>query len=131
MSAEDEEYYEPDETSITPGCCKKMIESEAVFMSFPESFYDGDTETPPVWKIMGKVVSPYNPKVKFDGGVLAKYCPFCGKDLPEIVKVEPPGPVCKCTDGGYYCDTCGERLMGCLCLKPDKAWGPKKNKKGN
>ena len=31
-----------------------MIESEAVFMSFSESFYDGDTETYPAWKIMVK-----------------------------------------------------------------------------
>ena len=48
-----------------------------------------------------------------------KFCPFCGTGLPQLVlKEEPPaGPVEHVTDGGYYCDTCGERCGGpCRCL---------------
>jgi hypothetical protein len=52
-----------------------------------------------------------------------KFCPYCGTTLPEIrPRAKPYKNVCKVTDGGYYCDTCEERLMGCKCHPPECAW---------
>jgi hypothetical protein len=54
----------------------------------------------------------------------AKFCPYCGTAVPEMRRVSPSTPVCRVTDGGYYCDTCKERLSSCTCLPPEAAWEP-------
>ena len=42
-----------------------------------------------------------------------EYCPFCSSELPKMARKNPPPPnICRVTDGGYYCDTCHERLDG-------------------
>jgi len=54
----------------------------------------------------------------------AKFCTFCGEALPKMVrKATPPIPLCIVTDGGYYCDTCKQRLP-CTCLPPSAAFEP-------
>jgi hypothetical protein len=56
-----------------------------------------------------------------------KFCPYCGKKLPKMVKKDPqPERICKVTDGGNYCDTCNERLRNCYCLPPEAAWEEEK-----
>lgn len=55
----------------------------------------------------------------------AKFCPFCGTALPKMRrKAKPPKRISTCTDGGYYCDTCKERLHACCCRMPESAWEP-------
>jgi len=52
-----------------------------------------------------------------------EHCPFCGKKVPEVVKNPCPPPwICFCSDGGYYCDTCGERLHACGCAPAESLW---------
>ena len=54
-----------------------------------------------------------------------EYCPFCGTPVPKMVRKNPPPPhICKVTDGGYYCDTCTERLDGCICDPSAAAFEP-------
>jgi hypothetical protein len=55
-----------------------------------------------------------------------KFCTYCGKELPKMVRTKPrpERKVCKITDGGYYCDTCGERLMNCECDLPSSVFEP-------
>jgi hypothetical protein len=54
-----------------------------------------------------------------------KFCPFCASPVPKMrMKPEPPAEIMRCTDGGYYCDTCSERLMECRCLPPEAAFEP-------
>jgi hypothetical protein len=56
-----------------------------------------------------------------------EYCPFCGSTLPNMVRKDPPPPnICRVTDGGYYCDTCKERLNGCICDPPAAAFEPER-----
>jgi len=116
---------------VTPKCCEKARTTYAVHLTFRNSYDLEDwgppdpcppgTEWQPRWTIATL-------KRWESGGALtewideAKFCPFCGKALPEVEFVEPPGPVVRCTDGGYYCDVCNERLMGCECLPPDVCW---------
>jgi hypothetical protein len=53
----------------------------------------------------------------------ARFCPFCGALTPEMrLRAKPPPDLCVVTDGGYYCDTCGERLRSCRCLPPEAAF---------
>lgn len=55
-----------------------------------------------------------------------KFCPYCGKSLPKMVRTKP-GPdqkICKITDGGYYCDTCGERCDNCICDLAESVFVP-------
>lgn len=52
-----------------------------------------------------------------------RFCPFCAAPVPRTRRMErPPLDLCVVTDGGYYCDTCFERLNGCLCLPPEAAF---------
>jgi len=52
-----------------------------------------------------------------------EYCPFCGTHVPSMILKNPPPPnICRVTDGGYYCDTCHERLDGCICDPPGAAF---------
>ena len=54
-----------------------------------------------------------------------KFCPFCAARLPKMRrKDQVPKDVCRFTDGGYYCDTCKERLHACICLPLAAAWEP-------
>ncbi len=55
--------------------------------------------------------------------VPVSFCPYCGMKLPTPVKTTPLlSPIRKVTDGGYYCDTCGERLMCCHCWPELVGW---------
>lgn len=83
----------------------------------PLFFYDLPGEVKPTWKVVSSGSDG-------DRSFEVKFCPFCGKKLPDI---EPSGStekICKITDGGYYCDTCGERLRVCECLPITANWKP-------
>lgn len=55
-----------------------------------------------------------------DLSVPPKFCPYCGKALPKIVKRKRvKKPVSTCTDGGYNCATCGEDFHNCECYPPE------------
>lgn len=54
-----------------------------------------------------------------------EYCPFCSSEVPKMArKIHPPPHLCRVTDGGYYCDTCEERLDSCFCDPPAAAFEP-------
>lgn len=54
-----------------------------------------------------------------------EYCPFCSSEIPKMTRKNPPPPdICRVTDGGFYCDTCHERLDGCICDPPSAAFEP-------
>lgn len=54
---------------------------------------------------------------------VASHCPFCGQKVPDVrLRANPPKRVCTIVDGGYYCNTCGERLDGCRCAPPEYNW---------
>lgn len=103
---------------VTPQCCEEVKQNQAVYLALPLSWYDGDKTVSPVWKVRS-----IDPKTQLNHHCEAKYCPFCGKHLPAIVPVVAPRPVCA-TNDGYYCTTCKQRLNCCLCLPPERAWGP-------
>jgi len=113
--------YIPDIKRVTPRCCEEVEKYQAVFLVMPDTWTDGDTTTPPKWCI--KCVDPEH---GFESVIEVRQCPFCGEHMPEIIRplVKSDRPICACSDGGYYCDTCKQRLMCCSCLRPDKAWGP-------
>lgn len=116
---DEDECFEPDLLRVTPRCCDAVEKHKAVFLVMPDSWFNGDTKTPPSWCIASK-----HPEYQSDTVTDVSHCPFCGQYLPKIIPVIPERPVCTCTDGGYYCDTCHERLIACRCLQPNKAWGP-------
>ena len=52
-----------------------------------------------------------------------EYCPFCGANVPKMVRKNPPPTnICRITDGGYYCDNCKLRLNECICDPPGAAF---------
>lgn len=100
---------------VTPGCCAAAEERVAVCLAF----WDTDFDEAPSWGLrLALAVRDYNFSRE-----LPLFCPYCGKKLPEIEKDPAPvAPLCVITDGGYYCDTCEERLMNCQCYPPEFAW---------
>jgi hypothetical protein len=109
--------------AVTPRCCEQADSTQGVFLRSvhfdPEKGY---VETEPAWFILAK---------NFEDGygasaqaVKVEFCPFCGEMLPTIIPVKVEGNVCKITDGGDYCDTCGLRLRACECKPQEYAWGP-------
>jgi hypothetical protein len=57
---------------------------------------------------------------------VAKFCSYCGTATPKMKLKDPPPTdnVMECTDTGYHCDTCGERLRCCQCLGPEHNYEP-------
>lgn len=54
-----------------------------------------------------------------------KFCPYCATPIPKMRRMKnPPKDITVVTDGGYYCDTCQERLRCCMCLPPEAAFEP-------
>ncbi len=109
----------PRHKRVTPNCCERVRTSQAVYLAISVEWRQGNRNAKPVWCIAGANIW---------GGleaVRADFCPFCGAPLPEIVRV-PVGrrKFATCSDGGYYCDTCGERLRACECFPPTHQWGP-------
>jgi hypothetical protein len=128
-------YYNEDwnQHVHTPGCCEASA-NYAVFLAFSNRWddegYNPQTENPlpgddwePKWKVACyERWSEHDPNRLSRSHAEAKFCPFCGQALPEIVRVEAPGPVVRIIDGGYYCEECGERADSCECLPPDVCW---------
>jgi len=60
----------------------------------------------------------------------AKFCPYCGTPVPKMRRKDPaPKTLTVVTDGGYYCDTCSERLNCCMCDPLSSAFEPVREKK--
>lgn len=97
-----------------PKCCKKA--GELNYMGEPRIYFwvSAEDENDRGWRMLGYI----------------SFCPWCGVKLPEMVKTGvPPKPwepdlVCRIVDGGYYCDTCHERLDNCTCRLPGCLWSP-------
>jgi hypothetical protein len=109
-----------DRERIVPSCCDKSRNARVVLLGYNEDV-DGRTEdSPPKWLVVGK---------NSDGFTVieqALFCPFCGKNTPALRKKRTkPTLVMRVTDGGYYCDTCGERVIGCECARPEECWEEK------
>lgn len=111
-------YQDPrwNEHVVTPECCEAAQKQVAVYLCFSDVVYHCAER--PHWRVDAYLDGSIGPM-----RTEARFCPYCGTALPGFQKKEkPPSPLCVVTDGGYYCDSCGERLHGCKCLPPDAAW---------
>lgn len=95
-----------------PTCCKaagatqSYREAKLYFWVSPDKDEPGHGWS--LWEITGFV----------------SFCPWCGVKLPEMKQGPVTGKVVVITDGGYYCDTCRERLDNCECHAPAEFWVP-------
>jgi hypothetical protein len=102
-----------------PQCCDKV--KFAVYFS---------VDPLDQWNGPGWYVSPNKENLTYDerdeliGMELeAEYCPFCGAEMPDIVKRgDPPEPLAVPNDGHTHCETCGERIRSCCCHYPSAAY---------
>jgi hypothetical protein len=115
-----------DRERIVPSCCDKSRNARVVRLGYDLEMLciAGDErteETPPKWLVTGKNSEGFTVIEQ------AFFCPFCGEKLPALRKKrEQPPLVMRITDGGYYCDTCGERANPCECSPPEECWEEKK-----
>lgn len=101
--------------NVSPNCCPRAKEAVALRYYLKDIYESkGQEDKKPRWTIRDLD----NKTIDCD------YCPFCGKKLPEIRPRQKKMKVCVVTDGGYYCDTCGNRLHACRCPPPEFAWEP-------
>lgn len=110
---------------ITPECCEPVQEKRTVILQFRgQDIYgagpEGQVGKKPRWIIIGQHPATDTPTCED-----ASFCPHCGTNLPEIKLRNPvmlKKSIRRVIDGGYYCDTCKERLESCTCLPPEFAW---------
>lgn len=79
---------------------------------------EGSSPLSGFWKLRVDIHFQLLFKHTFDNIPIVRFCPYCGQKLPKMVlKKAPPqnSHLCTVTDGGYYCDTCNERLDACIC----------------
>lgn len=119
----------------TPMCCATMNKHKSIVLGYD---YGDTCHTPrsslkPIWILRIDSSNYFDLEIyrdrlnEFrqdpDRLPLLKACPYCAAALPAIVPVDPPpSPMCSVTDGGYYCDTCKERLDACVCYPEFMAW---------
>lgn len=113
-------------------CCEDARRYYAVrFSADPHKEFRTSQEDPsPKWVItedeyLGRYRKTYASEGSKRAAPEVKFCPFCGVGVPKMVPSKaPPRDMFRCTDGGYYCDTCEERLMSCLCLPLEAGYEP-------
>lgn len=121
---------------VVPGCCEASTKKFTITLGFKEGeMYDGyDPDNKPVWvahsnyRLEDDILGMRREYVGLDAPYKERwpvyypeFCPFCGQKLPEIRKrANPPDAVWNGDDD--YCDTCGERNMGCTCHHPTVLW---------
>lgn len=101
-----------------PMCCKAARLYPTIL--FEVDCYDGDTQANEGHWTTAKIsdFDRFDPEyfTREDAFPRPKFCPYCGTALPAMRRKAVVSPsVCRVTDGGYYCDTCKERLHICLC----------------
>jgi hypothetical protein len=104
---------------VTPKCCAAAQTYKAVVLSVDVYGDVPSNEVEPRWFV------PTSAKDEiFDAAAIPRptACPFCATPLPAPVRRTDNPRVCVVSDGGYYCDTCGERLRSCECLTPEQAY---------
>ena len=123
---------------ITPHCCSDVELHKTVFLQYsslenagqniPDWTYDDEADKvvgkgyvgiKPEWGIKG-VHKEYN----CEEWVSVKFCPHCGKLVPEIEENPLADTAKLANNDDEYCNTCGERNMCCQCLPPWFAWRP-------
>jgi hypothetical protein len=100
------------ESILRPRCCEEAIKFPII--SFIVSGNDPDI----IGSWQAHVGADFFSLFEFNGRYPpVKFCPYCRTELPKMVLKERPidSHICKITDGGYYCDTCEERLNMCFC----------------
>jgi uncharacterized protein with PIN domain len=103
---------ELDNQVITPECCHEIKTSKLIILSLDN--YDDTTTSNARWVLNG-----HDLKANY----MPTFCPYCGTKLPKIKrKAHISEDICVITDGGYYCDTCQDRLNNCLCDLPQTAF---------
>lgn len=106
---------------ITPNCCKEA-KSNAVILRGNEWKSDEDViSIAPKWivKIFEDEKCGYR---LLETTVEAKFCPFCGKKLPdlELNYSIDLSKIYKFDDN--YCANCNKRNSDCSCLQPEFKW---------
>ena len=108
-----------------PTCCQAAQNYPTVV--FHVDVYSGDSRKAE-GKWTGKLIEcVYQQNMKrssyFDNIPEVRFCCYCGLGLPKMVRKKKfPRHTCVVTDGGYYCNTCKERLGSCRCLPPEFAF---------
>jgi hypothetical protein len=98
----------------TPVCCRDSVLRKTIRLDVE----DGGKPERAVWR-----AATYDELGSWNHPIEARFCPFCGKSLPEMQRMaNPPSPLCVIEDGGYRCSTCGERLNVCECHPPEDAF---------
>lgn len=108
---------------IVPQCCESAKQLRSILL---QSEPDGSN---PHWYLRLHDLVYCEANVRLNSGSEAyklnriSHCPHCGTKLPEIeANPKPPKPLFTSDEYGDYCETCGERAMGCKCWPPWFKW---------
>jgi len=111
-----------------PGCCdeSKILVTVVLGLSGNDIYENdkGQADCKPAWVIRSSFLERFDHQQWIcQPRLIVKFCPHCGKPMPEIQKRKVPlSPIANITDGGYHCDTCNERLQCCNCWPCEAHW---------
>lgn len=117
--------------TVHPTCCEnaKWLQLAYINPSMIKKLYYVDNK--PNWTIILPIFQNVNNVfLAVEGEFVIEFCPFCGTKLPDVRLKdihEWPQYVMTVIDGGYYCDTCKQRLNECQCSHPEEMWELKPN----
>jgi len=112
---------------IVPDCCEESSKLMTVALQLShDEIYErpGQDGCTPQWVIS----SSFREHLEYVHGqdhprLIVKFCPHCAAPMPAIQpRQEPLSPALSVSDGGYYCDTCENRLSSCHCWPAEARW---------
>ncbi len=107
---------------VTPKCCEKVQNHLTVLLEV--DYTQPVDKQNPHWVVRGmndsqNAIEMYLP---------CDFCPHCGEPTPQIKLRETDEDICVVTDGGYYCETCKQRVDSCKCEAPAYRFEPAEEK---
>ena len=114
---------------LHPDCCRdgKLF----IFASYDEKEIEWEFDNldvlrsnKPIWYIRAETSLPVEDKDWCAKPKPVTICPWCRKDLPDLVlnpAAPPDDKIAQVDCNGYYC-ACGERAGHCNCIDPIILW---------
>ena len=113
-------------------CCEMAKKARLVRFAVPYNLGGDGCNKVPAWQIAfnsslcDELYSSVKKYEQISSWQNVLFCPYCGVELPKMIKVEFPESVKVAKYGEDYCETCNDQLGDCICLPPSFCYIPER-----